>query len=108
MVFIGGVDGNIKFFDFCIGDFFFCCFLCYSFVIIFLCFLLNDVSLFVIGLDDGMIKWYDWWMVGKYLGIVYGVYGSKVVMDLKWKLVDDLVGGGGVGWFVSVGVNKIV
>lgn len=47
-------------------------------------------------------------MAGKHLGTVYGAHGSKAVMDLKWKLGDDSVGGAGAGWLASAGANKIV
>ncbi|OXG16009.1 vacuolar protein [Cryptococcus neoformans Tu259-1] len=108
MVLIGGADGNIKLLDLRTGDPPSRRPLRHSSAITSLCFSPNDASSFVIGLDDGTIKRYDWRMAGKHLGTVYGAHGSKAVMDLKWKPADDSVGGGGAGWLASAGANKIV
>lgn len=108
MVLIGGTDGNIKLLDLRSGDPPSRRPLRHSSAITSLCFSPTDASSFVIGLEDGTIKRYDWRMAGKHLGTVYGAHGSKAVMDLKWKPADDSVGGGGAGWLASAGANKIV
>ncbi|ODN73379.1 hypothetical protein L202_07913 [Cryptococcus amylolentus CBS 6039] len=107
MVLIGGADGNIKLLDLRTGDPPSRRPLRHSSAITSLCFSPTDASAFVIGLDDGTIKRYDWRMAGKHMGTAYGAHGSKAVMDLKWKVGDE-GGGESGGWLASAGANKIV
>ncbi|KAK8849751.1 hypothetical protein IAR55_005086 [Kwoniella newhampshirensis] len=72
-----------------------------------LCFAPNEASQFVVGLEDGSIRRYDFRMPTKSIGKAYGAHGSKAVMDLKWKEGDEREGSGG-SWLASAGADKIV
>ncbi|WWD20381.1 hypothetical protein CI109_104857 [Kwoniella shandongensis] len=72
-----------------------------------LCFSPEEPYHFVVGLEDGSIRRYDFRMPAKSIGKAYGAHGSKAVMDLKWKDGDEREGGSG-GWLASAGADKTV
>ncbi|OCF34320.1 hypothetical protein I316_03834 [Kwoniella heveanensis BCC8398] len=72
-----------------------------------LCFSPDDPYQFVVGVEDGSIRRFDFRSPSRDVGKAFGAHGSKAVMDLKWKEKEDVEGNGG-GWLASAGADKVV